>query len=196
MAKYSNREEEKREKEVYSMKLGEKIKDIRTAKHLSLAELAKGTKLTSSFISQVERGIVSPSVNSLRKLAHALDINVGKFFEDELKDFAFIRRNKAPKIVDKETKSSCQILISDIMDIDMSPLILRLQKGGKIRKEFLHAKGDIFMMVIEGNIALYCNKEKFILNKQDSFYCKGQKRFDRIINAGNKEAVLLWIKSK
>ncbi|MBU2540695.1 MAG: XRE family transcriptional regulator [Candidatus Omnitrophica bacterium] len=178
------------------IKIGLKIRSIRNSKRTTLQELANITKLTTSFISQVERGIASPSVDSLRKIAQALGVSAGQFFEEELKEFTFIRKNKAPKVIDKETKSSYETLVSDLLGVTMKPLIIRLQKGGELKKQLLLEEGDVFIMVMGGNVELVFDKEKFVLNKGDSFYCKGQNRPQKIINAGSKEATLLWVKSK
>ncbi|MDP8258180.1 MAG: XRE family transcriptional regulator [Candidatus Aadella gelida] len=178
------------------IKLGFTIRNIRTSKRTTLREVADITKLTTSFISQVERGIVSPSIDSLRKIARALNVSIGEVFEEDLKNFTFIRKDKALKVVDKETKSSYEILVSDLLGVEMKPLIFRLQKGGKIKKEVLLEQGDTFVMLMEGEVELFCEEERFVLNKGDSFYCKGRKRPQKIANISSEEAVLLWIKSR
>lgn len=187
----------KGEKKMLDIRLGLKIRNIRTSKKMSLQKLANLTKLSISFISQVERGVVSLSLDSLRKIARALNVSIAEFFEEELKDFTFIRKNKAPKVIDKETKSSYEKLVSELLGVKMKPLIFRLSKGGGIKKEVLLEEGDTFVMVIEGSIELYYDKEKFVLNKGDSFYCKAVgKRPQKIANISNREAILLWVKSK
>jgi len=109
---------------------------------------------TTSFISQVERAIVSPSVDSLKKITQALGIGIGDLFEEDSKEFTFIRKDKALKITDEKTKSSCEILVSDLLGIKMNPLVFRLQKNGEIKKELLLKEGDTFGMVMEGNVNL------------------------------------------
>ena len=178
------------------IKLGHKIRHIRNSKRITLQELADITKLTTSFISQVERAVVSPSIDSLKKITQALGVRIGELFEENLDEFTFIRKDKALKILDEKTKSSCEILVSDLLGTTMNPLIVKLQKGGEIKKELLLEEGDAFVLVMAGDIELICDKEKFVLNKGDSFYCKGQKRPQKAVNVGNTEAVLLWVKSK
>ena len=56
--------------------LGLKLREIRSSRSLTLNRLAELTQLTTSFISQAERGLVSPSIDSLRKLAKALDVEL------------------------------------------------------------------------------------------------------------------------
>mgnify|MGYP001605049467 FL=1 len=67
------------------MKIGYRIKDLRTQQRVTLKELAKGTGLTASFLSQLERNLASPSVASLEKIAGALNTKVSNFFEKEEK---------------------------------------------------------------------------------------------------------------
>ena len=47
------------------MDIGEKIKNLRTILGLTQEELAERAELTKGFISQLERGLTSPSISSL-----------------------------------------------------------------------------------------------------------------------------------
>ena len=56
--------------------LGATIRARRTKSDLSQEKLAEKAGLSTVFISRVERGIESPSVDSLVKIAKALDVKV------------------------------------------------------------------------------------------------------------------------
>ena len=56
--------------------LGETIRARRTESDLSQEKLAEKAGLSTVFISRVERGIESPSVDSLVKIAKALEVRV------------------------------------------------------------------------------------------------------------------------
>ncbi len=72
-----------------SLMLGQKIRVTRKYKNLKIAELAKITGLTVSMISQVERGIISPSIQTLKKIGNAMDIPLSYLFEsDDSRDFS------------------------------------------------------------------------------------------------------------
>src|SRR5262245_37540343 len=47
---------------------------------LSLRTLARRTGFSPSFISQVENGLVSPSIASMERIADALGVTLGEFF--------------------------------------------------------------------------------------------------------------------
>src|SRR5690554_4347339 len=65
-----------------SITLGKRIREFRKYKNLKIVELANLTGLTTSMISQVERAIISPSIETLKKIGNALEIPVGMFFEE------------------------------------------------------------------------------------------------------------------
>ena len=77
------------------MNLGEKIKKIRNGKSFSLRDLAGKVDLSASFLSQIEQGKASPSIENLKKIANCLDVRVSYLIEDEevKKDTVLIRKN-------------------------------------------------------------------------------------------------------
>ena len=54
--------------------IGQRLKKRRTELNLSLRDLASTTQLTAAFLSQVERGISNPSLNSLRRISTSLNV--------------------------------------------------------------------------------------------------------------------------
>ncbi|MGL6170216.1 MAG: helix-turn-helix domain-containing protein, partial [Fusobacteriaceae bacterium] len=65
------------------MNIGERIKRNRNQKGMSLRELAEKVVLSASFISQIEQGKASPSIENLKKIANCLDVRVSYLIEDE-----------------------------------------------------------------------------------------------------------------
>lgn len=61
----------------------EKIRQVRRSKKLSLEDLSALTGLSTSYLSQVERGIVNPSLSALDKIAESLDISISSLFQHE-----------------------------------------------------------------------------------------------------------------
>ena len=50
--------------------IGERIKKSRNDRGLSLRELATKVELSASFLSQIEQGKASPSIENLKKILH------------------------------------------------------------------------------------------------------------------------------
>ena len=65
------------------MNIGQKIREYRKNKALKLVNIAERTGLSKPFISEIERGIKSPSIETLSKICSALDITLAEFFTEE-----------------------------------------------------------------------------------------------------------------
>jgi transcriptional regulator with XRE-family HTH domain len=58
------------------MKLHERLKELRTARQLTLKELAERSELSVSYLSDIERGRTVPTLATLETLANALAVSV------------------------------------------------------------------------------------------------------------------------
>lgn len=63
------------------LSLGKRIRSLRKAQDLLISDLAQAVGLTTSMISQVERGKISPSIETLKMIGNALKVPIGYFFE-------------------------------------------------------------------------------------------------------------------
>ena len=68
------------------MDIGNKIRELRTRKGLTLEELASRSELTKGFLSQLERDLTSPSIDSLSDILEALGTNLAEFFQEDKND--------------------------------------------------------------------------------------------------------------
>ena len=60
--------------------IGKKIKDVRKNKGLSIKDVAKKAGISSSMLSQIERGLANPSINTLKLITHILEIPMFTLF--------------------------------------------------------------------------------------------------------------------
>ena len=67
------------ERQFEEVRVGEKIKELRERKGLSLKEVADLTGFSTALLSQMENHLVSPSLGTIIKLARALSVRVGDF---------------------------------------------------------------------------------------------------------------------
>ena len=71
------------EKEMEILDIGQKIKQLRIQKGLTLEELASRSELTKGFLSQMERDLTSPSIATLNDILEALGTTLAEFFKEE-----------------------------------------------------------------------------------------------------------------
>src|SRR5712691_10638385 len=62
------------------LELGRRIRKLRLERGLTLQAVAGTARVSQSLISQVERGLASPSINTLRRIAGALDVPIAALF--------------------------------------------------------------------------------------------------------------------
>ena len=60
--------------------IGSRLKELRKQQKMTLKELAEGAGVSISFLSQVERGKSSVTLESLRKISEVLGVNPSVFF--------------------------------------------------------------------------------------------------------------------
>lgn len=176
------------------MTLGERIRQRRTQRDLTLEKLAQSTGLTISFLSQMERDAVSPSVESLQKLARALGTKVGAFFEeDERKELVLIRKAERRRLSDAKTRSNVETLASGLLNISMESRLLTLDIGGEIGGELSGRGAETFGFVLQGKIEIVRGKEERLqMETDDSVYLRNPRPY-KIVNTGSEKARVLWI---
>ncbi|HSP21550.1 MAG TPA: XRE family transcriptional regulator [Planococcus sp. (in: firmicutes)] len=120
--------------------IGSILKTLRKERKLTLKELAERTGVSISFLSQVERGKSSVTLESLRKISDALNVDPSVFFsgsEDQ--------ENR----IDRLEPFYYKDLSEGIKEADFSPILVTLQPGENKGNAFSHS-GFEFLFVIEG----------------------------------------------
>ncbi|HET9839924.1 MAG TPA: helix-turn-helix transcriptional regulator [Candidatus Angelobacter sp.] len=66
------------------MNIGETIRNYRLQKGMSQGDIEKRTGLLRCYLSRVENGHTIPSLDTLSKIANAMELPLGQFFTDHL----------------------------------------------------------------------------------------------------------------
>ena len=66
-----------------SMNIGGTIRDFRLSKGMSQGDIEKRTGLLRCYLSRVENGHTVPSLETLQKIAGALDLQLSQFFAED-----------------------------------------------------------------------------------------------------------------
>lgn len=149
--------------------LGEKIRNKRVDKKLTLKELAGRTGLTQGFLSQVERGITDPSITSLRRIAHALDVPIFYFLMDEAKSNPVVRKNERQVLKFPDSHLTFELLSPDLnRSIEM--MMARLEPGAVTCEEPLTHPGEENILVVQGRMKIQIGDDVYLLDEGDSIY--------------------------
>ena len=87
------------------MKIGTTIRAHRLQKGLSQGDIEKKTGLLRCYLSRVENGHTVPSLDTLSKIAGALDLPIAQFFTEESSN----RQFNTQRLTDEELRFLTQI---------------------------------------------------------------------------------------
>ena len=104
------------------MDIGNKIKQLRTRQGLTLEELASRSELTKGFLSQLERDLTSPSIDSLSDILEALGTNLSEFFQEDKND-QFVFRSE-DFFVDERESCTVNWIVPNTQKNQMEPILL------------------------------------------------------------------------
>jgi transcriptional regulator with XRE-family HTH domain len=109
------------------MKIGTTIRAHRLQKGLSQGDIEKKTGLLRCYLSRVENGHTVPSLDTLSKIATALDLPIAQFFADDSKSPA---KFNTKKLTDEEMRFLTQIrrYASNLNESDRRLLLAMVKK--------------------------------------------------------------------
>lgn len=175
-----------------NLALGGDVRALRKSKSLTLSELADRIDRSVGYLSQVERGISSPSIDDLRAIAAALGIPTSWFF---------MRENEVPRergiVVRAADRRTLGTRETGIVEELLSPSLggtfelfrSEFQPGAEMKEEILRQTEESGY-VVSGVFDISIAGELFHLNAGDSF-CFDHKPY-KWKNPGDEICVVIW----
>lgn len=175
--------------------IGARIRSLRRAKGLRLTEVAAQTGLSIGYLSQVERGISSPSLRVLTTIAAPLGITYAELFRtgaaDTASDSIVVRRAERGSLGLRGTGMEKQLL-SPPGGSRLNLYEVVLQPGGASGEDLYVHGGEEAGLILEGEMELTVEDRTWRLQTGDSFrFASG--RPHRFRNPGAVTARVLWV---
>jgi len=168
---------------------GARFRRLRQRRGLSLAQVAKATGVSVGFLSALERGQMSASIATLRRIARYYRTNILSFFEPA-NDNSRLVKPAERKIL--ETTKGVRMELLAWGNTAMEPHLFRIKPGGSSGESYTH-EGEEFLHVLRGQFEIWLNQdEHYLLETGDSLYFQSSTPH-RWKNPGKKESWLLWI---
>lgn len=154
---------------------GEGIREFRKQKGMTLTELAEKSGFTASYLSQLERDIIEPSLTALRKICIVLEVPIYYFLSDaEDAQSTIIRKEERQKLALPKTSVVYEFLTPMGLDQNIKPKMEIIHIEIKPKKwsseEYFSHNADECIIIMKGNIEVALDNEKVILNEGDSMY--------------------------
>jgi transcriptional regulator with XRE-family HTH domain len=151
------------------MTLGQTIRDVRTRAQLRLVDLARKVDLSPSYLSQIERDRISPSVTALTRIAEGLNTTVAALFEPTQPIrrhlSPVVRREKRKLLLYPKSRARNELLTPHLRGA-LEVMWSRIPPGTK--SPILEHEGEECGVVLRGELTYWLGEERFVLRAGDS----------------------------
>ena len=158
------------------LELGRRIRTLRLERQLTLQAVARTARVSQSLISQVERGLASPSINTLRRIAGALDVPIAALFlggdmsEDESDGTGrrlVVRQHERKGLHVPRSKVVYELLTPDL-NRKIEFIWIEYEPGAITHPEPMSHPGEENAVCLEGSVVVTIDREEFALTEGDS----------------------------
>lgn len=182
-----------------------KLKQIRKAKGYTLSTLSSMTGCTSSFLSQLERGLKQPSLEMLRRISSCLEVPIFDLISESNfsnnnspktvdKKYNIIKYNERKKVVMPEILTEYEFITPYSPDgSDNSRVVgmyISLLPGKWSCEKSVSLDYDFSIFIINGTVNVSIENDTFTLCKGDSVYIYSGTPHN-FFNAGDTELIMI-----
>ncbi len=177
--------------------IGQKIRDLRTEKEMTLGTLSEKIKVSPSLISQLERGGVNPSISLLKLIADVFQTPLSSLLGEEES-----RPDEVPHVMKERERKTLTteggvkfVLLSGSYDLGCEFIYNEWPSGCSTGKEKYRHEGVESGLLLEGELEVELEDRTYQLKSGDSITFRSDIPH-RLNNRGKKLAKGVWVNSK
>lgn len=153
--------------------LGDKVRDLRKSKRLTLVEVAKSSGIDQATLSRIENGKMTGTLDSHRRIADALGVRLTDLYESAMRQLTQAGDRKAQRKIETFSYSGgavAELLATGVLQKKMMPVLLKLKGKGRTETEELPLFSERFIYVLKGSAEVTLDKESKVLSQGESLY--------------------------
>ena len=164
------------------------LRNIRKIKHMTLKEISQKTGLSLGNLSNIERGLRSPTLENLQKICTAMGISFTDLLEKSMEPRVLIRADERTRLV-KENGYSFEII--DFGQPNYAFDVQVLDPGDNDSLEWIHEFDEIGF-VVSGSMITYIDGKSYAASKGDCIFIERGKRHNCINESQSSPCVSFW----
>ncbi len=169
--------------------LGPRLRRLRLRRGCSLSKVAHAAGVSVGFLSALERGQMSASVATLRRLARFYRVNILALFDPSEVNPGRVRPADRKVL---EAGPGVRMELLSWGQTVMEPHLFRIAPASGSGESYAH-EGEEFLYILQGCLEITLDDgETQLLEQGDSFYFESSTHH-RWMNPGKKEAWVLWV---
>jgi len=187
---------DKRTERDVAVGIGLRIKHARMLRALTLKELASAAGWSESMLSKVERGLATPSLSALHKLAGVLETNVGELTSPHPHPASPVLKADARMRVTFGARKGHVGVSLERLVLPQPGLLLQadihiLAPRESSEQQISHI-GEELGYVLCGKVELNVGDDTYLLEPHDSFHFRSELPHS-YRNVGDSEAKIIWV---
>lgn len=147
--------------------LGQVIAAERAQRGLTVAELARRAGISAGLVSQLERGLGNPSLETVANLARALGVPIGSFFSGASAEGNVVRCQERKRLVLGDGSLAYEMLVPDLTG-RLSMLSIELPPHFTNEHSPFEHVGEEVLVVLAGTVDVYVGGSHAQLLEGDS----------------------------
>lgn len=174
--------------------LGRKLRMRRSIKGRSLQDVADKAEISIGLLSQIERGMTTPSLKSLRQICTALDMPVGWLFDtpEGIHEDVVVRAGSRRSMVLGPKGMTKELLSPDsVPGIQMLRIVIQ-PGGGSGKEPYRNETGAKCGLVVSGTLGLEIEGQEYVMASGDSFAFSAT-RYARFWCIGDRPVEVIWV---
>jgi transcriptional regulator with XRE-family HTH domain len=170
--------------------VGPLIRSRRRTLGMTLQDLSDKAGVSVSYLSQIERDHVTPTLGTLAQIGRSLGVGLDYFVAMPTVSDSLVRAGDRRRFSLDGATQAYEKIGADIPTHEMSAFMIYVPPG--YRSETVSHEGEEFIHVMDGEIDFTLDGERFTMRAGDSLHFRGN-RFHAWTNRGDSPAQLLWV---
>lgn len=148
--------------------IGQRLKSIRQGRNMTLDDAAVLTGVSKPMLGQIERGMSSPTVNTLWKIATGLKIPFSSFLQEDHTEYKIVDWNRQDMIPEENGAMRAYTLFAFDPTRSCEVFYIEFDSGCRHHSEKHNDGVEEYIFVIHGNLDLLLNETKISLNEKQA----------------------------
>jgi transcriptional regulator with XRE-family HTH domain len=146
---------------------------VRLERGYTLKDVAAKSGYSKALISRIENGNVSPSINSLLKIAGALEVKPHDLFlpAQDAEPSVVLKADRKKATVG-DGKVEIEFLTEQAGERKIEPLLVTVERGASTESEIGGHTGEVWTLQLKGRMELTLGEKTHVLEEGDSAYFK------------------------
>jgi len=175
----------------YLDRIGDRFKELRKEKNLTLKELSEKTGLSIGYLSNLERNISSPTLEYMQRICEILGVSITELLAPEKQEHILIRKADRVTLIDNDNLK-CESI--NFGNYDTECLCITLHPGVSFHETWGHAY-DEMGIVVQGSMEITIDEKIYTLYEGDSFYICANTPHS-MSNSSEEDCISYWVMKK